>query len=612
MTRACIALLLLLAASASAQTTGAISGRIFDAQTSQPVASATVTASSPAMQGEQSARTDPAGEFVLGLLPPGRYTLYVQADGHQAFTQEGLEVGIGRELRLRLSILPDVMVAAPFRLGPQLPLIPVTTARAAAVIPQEQFEMIPYGRDQRSWEATSLSIPGVLPNGEIFGSPATASRYRIDGLDVNDPATALFGRRLLQQFVQQVGVETRALGAEYGRASSGVVEALTKSGGNELHGSAFLDWTPVEVPQKTLRYDLDGGAELGGALEKNRVWFYGGFAPVLHATTSGAETDYQYVGKLTWRPADGQTFVLSAVSDDFALRYLGNVFDRKAQVEAIAGWSHHGSSDSVQARAAVSQGADLFGRHRFSWGADTAHDSEQAEARWTVAGFVRDTWSPIEELFLDAGLRVDHQSSPSRTEALPRAAVSWDFGGTGASRLWASYGRFLDPAPLGADTRLIEHQIGLGVDRQLLQDLVGGLGFLHKEFSGAPDGRTSYDGLTVSVTKPFSAGTLLRASYTRSWLRGVADPAAEAPHVFKLDAAYAYEWTAKTTLTFGSSLRAIDASPWLTTLDVRLAAVHVLPTPYLLTVTVDALNLLDEQDAETPPLAIRFGARLSF
>jgi hypothetical protein len=104
----------------------------------------------------------------------------------------------------------------------------------------------------------------------------------------------------------------------------------------------------------------------------------------------------------------------------------------------------------------------------------------------------------------------------------------------------------------------------------------------------------------------------LRASYTASTLRGPGQIPGDVPNAVRLDAAYAYEWDANTTLTFGGSFRAIEASPWVTTLDVRLAAVRILPPPYLLNVSVDALNLLDREDGGIPPLAIRFGARLSF
>ncbi|MGZ6123690.1 MAG: carboxypeptidase regulatory-like domain-containing protein [Myxococcales bacterium] len=612
MMRARLALFLLLAASASAQTTGSISGRILDAQSNRPVAGAVVAASSPALQAEESARTDSSGEFLIALLPPGTYTLFVQGEGHQAFTQEGVQVDVGREVRLRLSILPDSMLFAPVRVGAPPPVVPVTTARGGMVIQREQMELIPYGRDVRSYESAAVSVPGVLPEGlEIFGSPAEATRYRVDGLVVNDPATQLQGRRLLQHFVDQVAVETHALGAEYGRAGAGVVEAVTRSGSNDLHGSAFLDWMPIEIPRKTLRYDLAGGADLGGALERNRVWFYGGFAPVLQATTAGAETEYQYVGKFTWRPADGQTLVLSAISDDFSLRYLGNVADR-AQVEAVAGWSHQSQSDSVQARVNVVQRADFFGRHRFAYGFDSAHESAAGEGRWAIAGFLQDTWSPIDGWSFEGGLQVDHEEAPSANEVLPRLGVSWDFSGEGTSRAYAFFGRFLDPAPLGVAVRTIERQFALGVEQQVFRDLVGGLGYVRKQFDGAPDGRTGYDAVTVSVAKPFSASSLLRASYTLSSLRGAAGIAEDASNAFKIDAAYAYEWSAKTTVTLGTSFRAIEASPWQTTIDMRLALLRALSGPYLLSLSLDVLNLLNRQAGGTPPLAIRFGGRLSF
>jgi hypothetical protein len=150
------------------------------------------------------------------------------------------------------------------------------------------------------------------------------------------------------------------------------------------------------------------------------------------------------------------------------------------------------------------------------------------------------------------------------------------------------------------------------VQSQIWRDLVAGLDYVHKQFSDASDGRTSYDGATLFVAKPFSASSLLQASYTLSSLRGAGNIAGDSPNALKLDAAYAYEWNAKTTLTCGTSFRAIQSSPWQTTLDVRLGMVRSLSSPYLLTVTLDAVNLLDRRAGGEPPLAIRFGARLSF
>ena len=237
MTRACFAVSFLLAASAAAQTTGEISGRIVDAQTERPVAGAVVVASGPALQGGESGRTDSDGEFEIGLLPPGEYSLNVQAEGHQSFSQERLVVHAGRGIRVHLAIVPDAWVTAPVRFGVQIPVLPVTTAQSGAVVSRERMELIPYGRDERSYEQTAVSTPGVLvvppwvepPGLQVFGSPTTGTRYRIDGLDVTNPGTDQQGRRLLQHFIEEVDVGTGGLGAGYGRVAGGIAPPLLRA-----------------------------------------------------------------------------------------------------------------------------------------------------------------------------------------------------------------------------------------------------------------------------------------------------------------------------------------------------------------------------------------------
>jgi hypothetical protein len=195
---------------------------------------------------------------------------------------------------------------------------------------------------------------------------------------------------------------------------------------------------------------------------------------------------------------------------------------------------------------------------------------------------------------------------------LPRVAVAWDFSGRGVSRAYAFFGRFLESPALTSPQRTREHDFAAGVQSQVFRDLIAGFDYVHKQFSDAPDGRSSYDGATLSVGKPFSANSLLQASYTLSSLRGAGNVPGDTPNVLKLDLAYAHEWSAKTTLTFGSSFRAIQGSPWQTTLDIRLGLVRALSSPYLVTVTADLLNLFDREGGGVPPFAARFGARLSF
>src|SRR5205085_997765 len=80
--------------------------------------------------------------------------------------------------------------------------------------------------------------------------------------------------------------------AEYGRATGGIINVVTKSGGNEFHGSVFVNWSPFEAERRQIgridsaissrvkqNFNLDFGAELGGPILKDRLWFFAGVAP---------------------------------------------------------------------------------------------------------------------------------------------------------------------------------------------------------------------------------------------------------------------------------------------------------------------------------------------
>src|SRR3954470_9696282 len=118
---------LLVAMPALAQTTGTLSGQVVDANTQQPVADAVVIAQSPALQGEQTAVTDTTGSFEITLLPAGNYTLTVQRESYQPFTQQGLKVNLDRTIRVRLSLVPEALKEQAIEIVAQRPSIAVTT-----------------------------------------------------------------------------------------------------------------------------------------------------------------------------------------------------------------------------------------------------------------------------------------------------------------------------------------------------------------------------------------------------------------------------------------------------------------------------------------------------
>ncbi|MFL5248582.1 MAG: TonB-dependent receptor domain-containing protein, partial [Myxococcales bacterium] len=286
----------LLALPALAQSTGSLSGQVVDANTQQPVGDAVVIAQSPSLQGEQTAVSDATGSFEITLLPSGSYSLTVQREGYQPFTQQGLKVQIDRTIRVKLSLVPEALKEQAIEIVAQRPSISVTTTQQGGTVGKEQMALIPYGRNSRTFDAVATSIPGVQndANGGIAmnGAGGPETNYIIDGVNVTDPAFGTLGTTLIQDFVQEVDIKTGGYQAEYGRSTGGIVNVVTKSGGNEFHGSVFVNWSPFEATRKQVgalgqavssqvsqRYNLDVGAEIGGPIIKDKLWFFAGFAP---------------------------------------------------------------------------------------------------------------------------------------------------------------------------------------------------------------------------------------------------------------------------------------------------------------------------------------------
>ena len=302
------ALLLLVCASARAQTTGIIVGTVTDAATGRPVGGSLVVATSPALQGEQTAVTDSLGRYTLSLLPPGRYKVAAHVDGYQPEERGGLLLRIDYTLRANLAMTPSVV-----RLEEQVvrtalaPVINVGSAEAGAVISREYLATVPTTRD---YEGTMIVAPTAIRDGggiAFAGATSPENNYILDGMRVGDPSANYLGVNLPTNFVDQIDVKVGGFMPEYGYASGAIVNAVTRSGSNEFHGSLWGNLTPglLSPPGEVVgrngeavasyltpykgSYDTDFGLEVGGPIVKDRLWFYAGFAPRLQYT---ARTGY--------------------------------------------------------------------------------------------------------------------------------------------------------------------------------------------------------------------------------------------------------------------------------------------------------------------------------
>ena len=591
--------------SASAALGGAISGQVVEAGSGRPIPGAVVIASGEALQGERIAQADDAGVFAFEQLPPGAVSLDVQARGYQSATRENVPVHLDETLRLRLELLSQDAPGAAIGRSAQMPAI------FPPLVTREQAELIPYGRERLGFIEATDAIPGVLvePGGlRVPGALPEENRYLIDGVDTTDPVRSRPGTRLSQRFVDEVTVLRDFYPAEFGRATGAVVHAETRSGGNDFHGSLFGFALPFEAsrrqPGDALNFAGQSGVELGGPLQRDRLWFHAGLAPeTVSLGSHSAETDLQYAGKLSWRPSDDHALSLSAFGDpgsgagsnDLSMRYAGN-----AAGVAIdgGGFWHHARDGADRVEATLSGGSllQLAGHHRVKAGADIADESAGSAQQTLLAAFAQDSWAVLDAFWIDAGVRAEEQRGPTDASAvLPRLAASWDFTGRGLSRIYAAWGRFFRPASLGGLDAANEAAFSSGAQLQLYRDFVASFDYTHKR---------AYDAATFSIGKQFSENYLLQASFALAPSPG---------DVLKLEAAYVYEWSPKTSFSLGTAVHAVDGPAWEFGVDARAAVRHALSSTYQLAVNLDVLNATNHQSSPAEaPVAVRAGATLSF
>ncbi len=407
---------------AQSSTSGSIAGTVSDG--TGPVPGVTVELLSPAIQGTKVATTDSSGEFRFSLLNPGVYQLTASLSGFSPVQQRNIQVGLGRtvtlDLQMRAALSEQITVTG------AAPVVDVTSAVTGENVTNEMMETLPVARD---FYAVAQVAPGTNQDASgttFYGSTGAENQYIIDGLNTTGVETGVEGKQLNFDFIQEVSVKTGGLPAEYGRITGGVIEAITKSGGNEFHGDVFGYGQPEslrsdndtfgERPGTTASVgetaeQFDYGFDLGGFLVRDKLWFFGAYNyvdetgldtrilplaipgnPTIPAGT-GFETQIRrdlYAGKLTYNATANHTF---------AATVFGDPSNSEGVQFAIAGPrdTYFGTRETG--------GTDFIGRYQGVFGgsflvnANLGHHEEQdliGGAGTGIPLFIDQTKSPVE------------------------------------------------------------------------------------------------------------------------------------------------------------------------------------------------------------------------
>jgi hypothetical protein len=241
--RTCLLAVWLMAAAgvAAAQTTSAtISGHVADQQ-GLVLPGVTVNASSSGLQGIRSTTTTENGDFVLTLLPSGVYTLSFELSGFQRVTKT-VTLAPTQTLPVDVQMGPAAVTETVYVVSKSVDVL-TNTAQVANNFKQGLVESLPTNRDLN---AVLLLSPNVHPTGatssgnvaySISGAPSSESLYLVNGVTVNENIRGQANALYIEDAVQETTVATAGISAEFGRFSGGVINVITKSGGNRFSGS---------------------------------------------------------------------------------------------------------------------------------------------------------------------------------------------------------------------------------------------------------------------------------------------------------------------------------------------------------------------------------------
>ena len=294
----------------------------------------TVEATSPALVGIATAVTDDRGVYRFPALRPGIYALQAQLQGFRLVRVEKIELQLGQVLKLDLN-LTVASVTEVVQVTAESPIIDVKQNSAVATFNNEVIERIPKGRDFTDLIRAAPGTQVEQKSGiQIDGAGGSEHRYVIDGMDTTGVRTGVSGQELPTDFVQEVQVKSSGYNAEYRATTGGVISAITKSGGNQFHGSTgiyFRNGSFQGTQRPTVRLNpadqtkaetftvpdddfsrTEPTFDIGGPIFRNRAWFYVGYAP-----------DFDYSSRTVTFRSNNQTSTFSQNEIDHNL--LANV-----------------------------------------------------------------------------------------------------------------------------------------------------------------------------------------------------------------------------------------------------------------------------------------------
>ena len=349
---------LLLAAPVLAQgvPTGKLTGKVTNE--GEGLAGATVTVTSDNLQGRRTTVTAANGDYLLPSLPSGDYTVTFEFEGMEKVTRN-VALAAAQSLQLDVPMTISAITEEIVVTGEGSYETISGNSQAATTYTKKLVDELPIGRSIS--EIANLA-PGVSATGPakssvtgiasitLSGAPSFENLFLINGVVANENIRGQAFDLFIEDAVQETTSSTAGVSAEYGRFSGGVVNVVTKSGGNDFSGSFRTSFTNQDWSAKTSRTTIQTDeviptyeATLGGPILKDRLWFFLAGRKFDTNTTQNTaaptlvpfqveQDQKRYEGKLTLSASESHRLIASYIKIDDKQNgdFFGTILDTKS------------------------------------------------------------------------------------------------------------------------------------------------------------------------------------------------------------------------------------------------------------------------------------------
>ncbi len=302
----CLSLVSVPAFAQDIQTRGSISGQVVDTNKAA-VAGATVKVTGA--EGERTVTTNDQGMYTVDNLIPGTYKVRIEAPNFKATEVSDVVVFVGKTATTNVTLAAgNISETVTVTAGAE---IDQASTAGGSNLNDQLYKNVPLSRGVSSLfylaPGTTGGLGGGADNPSISGGSALDNLYIADGVNITDSAFGgigtfsriygALGTGINTSFVKEVQIKTSGFEPQYGQSQGGIINIITQSGGNEYHGaiygfarpksfeatSRFTDDFNVNKGGKFLHHEsYDVGADVGGPIVKNKLFFFGSFNPTVN------------------------------------------------------------------------------------------------------------------------------------------------------------------------------------------------------------------------------------------------------------------------------------------------------------------------------------------